>query len=122
MHLFWLALIVPAVILSQWIWPVLRRRSIWSLGAIMIGTLIIAWLAMGLPTLENSDRTFNGVMRMFAFRLVASTDLPLVQLLAACAVGWFRSKKEPASLNQMSTLDPDADPESELPAEQPVLG
>jgi len=116
-HLFWLALFVPAVILGQWVWPILKRRSVWSLGAIIIGSLIVAWLAMGWPTLENNQQTLDGVMNMFAFRLVTSTDVPLVQLLVACAVGWLRSKKQPASVS-----DPKDELESELPAEQPVLG
>ena len=54
---------------------------------------------------------------MLAFRLIASSDLPLVQLSIACLVGWLWSKRSPA-------LIPISVPESELnlPDEQPVLG
>lgn len=91
MHLFWLALFVPAVVLSQWIWPILKQRSIWSLSAIAVCLLTIVWLAMGLPSLGPSERNFEGILKMLAFRLVASSDLPLVQLLIASSVGWLRS-------------------------------
>lgn len=92
MHLFWLLLFVPAVILGQWIWPILKQRSIWSVGAIVIGAVIVIWLAMGVPTLGN-QRSLEAILKMFAFRIVAFTDLPLFQLLAACCVGWFRSNR-----------------------------
>ena len=113
MHLFWLVLFVPAVILSQWVWPILRQRSIWTLSTITFGGLIVAWMAMGLPGLASNEQNVDGVLRMFAFRLVASTDLPLVQLFAACGVGWLRSKRQP--VRPLS-------PEPELPVEQPVSG
>ena len=90
MHLFWLVLLVPAVILSQWIWPVLRQRSIWSVGVFVAVAVIAIWLVMGIPTLGN-QRSVEAIWKMIAFRIIAFTDLPLLQLLAACCVGWFRS-------------------------------
>jgi len=96
MHLFWLVLFVPAVFLAQWIWPILKQRSIWSVGAVVIAAVIAIWLAMGIPTL-GGQRGLEAILKMFAFRIVAFTDLPLVQLLAACCVGWFRSGRVQAS-------------------------
>ena len=64
----------------------------------IFGALIIAWLAMGLPTLGASERNFAGITKMFAFRLIASSDLPMVQLLIACFVGWLRSNRSPARI------------------------
>lgn len=101
MHLFWLTLFVPAVILGQWIWPILKRRSIWSLSAIVVGLLTIGWLVLGLPTLGVNEQNFAGVAKMFAFRVLASSDLPVFQLLIACSVGWLRSgwsNQTPASI------------------------
>ena len=92
MHLFWLVLLVPAVILGQWIWPILKQRSIWSVSALIVATVIVAWLAMGIPTLGTNQPSLQEILKMFAFRIVTLTDLPLVQLLVACGVGWFRSK------------------------------
>jgi len=110
-HLFWLTLFVPAVVLGQWIWPILKQRSIWSLSVLTISLLIVAWLAMGLPTLGAAEQNLLGVLQMFAFRLVGSTDLPLVQLLVACLVGWFRSSPMRIAV-----------PESEFPAEPSIVG
>lgn len=111
--MFWLTLFVPAVILGQWVWPILKQRSIWSLSALTISLLIVAWLAMGLPTLSTAEQNLAGILKMFAFRLIGFTDLPLVQLLVACAVGWFRSSRVRISAPE---------PETELPVEQPVPG
>ena len=111
MHLFWLTLFVPAVILGQWVWPILKQRSIWSLSVLTISLLIVAWLAMGLPTLGTAEQNLAGVLTMFAFRLIGSTDLPLVQLLVACLVGWFRSSRMRIAV-----------PESEFPAEPSIVG
>ena len=52
---------------------------------------MIVWLAMGLPSLGASERNIGGIMKMFAFRLAVSSDLPLGQLLVACLVGWLLS-------------------------------
>ena len=46
---------------------------------------------MGLPTLGNGQATLEGLLKMFAFRIIAFTDLPLIQLLTACCVGWSTS-------------------------------
>ena len=112
MHLFWLALLVPAVILGQWIWPVLKLRSLWSVGVLAVGVVIVIWLAMGFSTL-GGQRGFDAVLKMFAFRLVAFTDLPLVQLLVACGVGWFFS----ARVRNSRRL-----PKTESVIDQPVPG
>ena len=99
MHLFWLLLLVPAVLLCQWIWPVLKQKSIWSVGVLAVGVVTVIWLAMGVPTLGNL-LGLDAVLKMIAFRLVAFTDLPLLQLLAACVAGWLNSVRvrAPASI------------------------
>ena len=96
MHLFWLVLFVPAVILGQWVWPVLKQRSIWFVLILVALTSVVVLLATGLPTLKTDQWTLSEVGKMFAFRLAVSSDLPLLQLLAASVVGWFRSKRVPA--------------------------
>ena len=96
MHLFWLVLFVPAVILGQWIWPVLKQRSIWIVLVLIAGLSIAGWLAMGLPILESDQWTVSEIAKMFAFRLAAYTDFPLIQMLIASAVGWLRSKPAPS--------------------------
>ena len=113
MHLFWLVLLVPAVILGQWIWPILKQRSIWSVCFLVVGAVIVAWLAMGLPTLGTNQPSLREILTMFAFRLVTLTDLPLVQLLIACCVGWFFSKRVQVS-KRVLEADPTID--------QPVTG
>ena len=96
MHLFWLVLFVPAVILSQWIWPILKQRSIWFVLILVASVSVVGWLVMGLPTLKADQWTVEEIAKMFAFRLAAYSDLPLIQLLAASVVGWLRSKRVPA--------------------------
>ena len=62
---------------------------------------------MGIPTLGN-QRTLEAILKMFAFRIIAFTDLPLLQLLIACGVGWFRSVRVQSSctsLDAESILD-----------------
>lgn len=56
-HLFWLALLVPAVILSQWIWPVLKQRAIWFVLTLVVGVLLTIWLAMNVLPTESAQRT-----------------------------------------------------------------
>ena len=96
MHLFWLALLVPAVVLGQWLLPILKQRSIWFVLILVAGLSGIGWLAMGLPILETDQWTVSGIAKMFAFRVAAYTDLPLLQLFVASLVGWLRSKSAPA--------------------------
>ena len=67
MHLFWLVLSVPAVILSQWIWPIFKQRSIWSVGFGVVGVAIVVWLAMGFTTLGNSQPTLVEILKMLPF-------------------------------------------------------
>jgi len=93
-HTFWLALIVPAVLLSQWIWPVLRIRSIWSISTIIVAVVTLGWLAMGLVNLPTDQQNPMGVLMLAAFRFLSFTDLPLVQLLIGCAVGWLSSDRK----------------------------
>lgn len=71
----------------------LKQRSIWSLFTIIVGVLIVAWLAMGLPALGHDEQNVAGAIKMFAFRLIVFTDLPLVELLIAGLVGWSRSDR-----------------------------
>ena len=113
MHLFWLTLAVPAVILLQWVLPVMKQRSIWSISFMIVGLMTLVWLAMGLITLEANHQNVQGISTMIIFRLISSTDLPLIQLLVACAVGWLRS--DTRELYR-------AKPDFEVTAEQPVLG
>ena len=98
MHLFWLVLFVPAVILSQWIGPIFRQRSIWLVLVLIAGFSVAGWLAMGLPSLKTDQWTASEIARMFAFRLAVYTDLPLIQLLIASMVGWLRSKPTPSKV------------------------
>ncbi len=95
MHLFWLVLFVPAVILGQWVWPVLKQRSIWFVLILVAAASVVVLLAMGLPTLKTDQWTLSEIAKMFAFRLAISSDWPLLQLLVAFVVGWLRSKRAP---------------------------
>ena len=97
MHLFWLVLFVPAVILGQWVWPVLKQRSIWSVLILVAAALVVGWLTLGLASLKGNQWNVSEIAKMFAFRSVAYTDLPLLQLLMASVVGWLRSKRTPAN-------------------------
>ena len=103
-------LFVPAVVLGQWLWPILKQRSIWLVLILVAVASLIGWLAMGLPTLKTDQWTVVEIGNMFAFRLAAYTDLPLIQLVAASVVGWLRCK--PAPDKNPVPLDP----ESQLPA------
>ena len=96
MHLFWLVLFVPAVILGQWVWPVLKQRSIWSVLILVAAALVVGWLTLGLAILKSDQWTLSEIAKMFAFRLAAYTDFPLIQMLIASAVGWLRSKPTPS--------------------------
>lgn len=65
---------------------------------LILAALTVGWLAMGLPILKSDQWTVYEISRMFAFRLAAYTDLPLIQLLAASMVGWLLSKRAPVLL------------------------
>ena len=91
--MFWLALLVPAVILGQWVLPILKQKSIWFVLTLVFGTLLTIWLAMGVSTLDGDQRTATGLWKMLAFRILVYTDVPLVQTLIAAVIGWGRSSR-----------------------------
>jgi len=100
MHTFWLALIVPGVILAQWVWPVMKLRTIWSISTAIVAVMTLGYIAMGIPALGPDQQTITGILTMPVFRCLSATDLPLIQLLIGCLVGWFRSnqtQREPAA-------------------------
>ena len=101
MHLFWLLLFAPAVILSQWIWPILRQRSIWSVAALVVGAVITVWLATGLPSLGSDGLPLGELLKRLTFQIVVSTDLPMLQLLAACGIGWLLSRRASRSASRV---------------------
>ena len=84
------------MILGQWVWPVLRQRSIWFVLILVAGVSVVGWLAMGLPIPKADQWIMSEIAKMFAFRLAAYTDMPLLQLLTASVIGWLRSKPAPA--------------------------
>ena len=73
----------------------LRQRTIWFVLVLVAAALVVGWLALGLPSLKKELWTVPEIAKMFAFRLAAYTDLPLLQLLVASFVGWLRSKPAP---------------------------
>jgi hypothetical protein len=115
-HLSWLALVVPAVLLSLWVFPNLKRSSVWFFGVVIFGSLAIAWAAMGFETLAADQQNLSDIASMMTYRLIAATDLPLLQLMAGCAVGWLCSRRQVAS-------DPITDGViDEAPTKQPAPG
>ena len=98
--MFWLALLVPAVILSQWVLPILRQKSIWFALTLVVGVLLTIWLAMGVSTLDSDQRTVSELWKMLVFRILVYTDLPLMQTLIAAVIGWGRSSRSPKTQPQ----------------------
>jgi hypothetical protein len=88
MHAFWLTLLLPLA------WLLAGRISghaFWSRGGVLALVATVGWTIAGMFVADAAHSA--DLLRCAMHHLVSSTDLPLVQLTIAFAIGWMRSQR-----------------------------